>query len=223
MPAPPTNARRNTDETADVDVWNTRDERIQSMQMVRAAADRNFTFRQAFDVAALKFVKLSDDTLKDLDIGPDGKWAVGRDTRGYIHDYKRPAADLYRVNTSTGERTLILKDQLIGSHVLGISPNGKYFLYWRDRKFNAYDLDAGTSLTLGGHDAGELRRHGIRPAGPEALVRRRGLHEGRKNRDRPAPVRSLGAAARRLGPDEPHQRHRREGRDPVPLRAYRAA
>ena len=95
-------------------------------------------------------MKLSDDTLKDLDIAPDGKWAVGRDTRGYIHDYKRPAADLYRVNTSTGERTLILKDQLIGSHVLGISPNGKHFLYWRDRKFNAYDLDAGTSLTLGG-------------------------------------------------------------------------
>ena len=150
VPAPPTNARRNTDETADVDVWNTRDERIQSVQMVRAAADRNFTFRQAFDVAALKFVKLSDDTLKDLDIAPNGKWAVGRDTRGYIHDYRRPAADLYRVNTSTGERTLILKDQLIGSHVLGISPNGKHFLYWRDRKFNAYDLDAGTSLTLGG-------------------------------------------------------------------------
>ena len=148
--SPPTNARRNTDETADVDVWNTRDDRIQSVQMVRAAADRNFTFRQVFDVAALKFVKLSDDTLKDLDVAPDGRWAVGRDTRGYISDYKRPAADIYRVNTTTGERTLMLKNQLIGSHVFGISPNGKYFMYWKNSKFNAYDLDAGTSVVLGG-------------------------------------------------------------------------
>ena len=166
--APPTNQRRNTDESADVDVWNTRDERIQSMQMIRAAADRNFTYRQAFDVAALKFVKLSDDTLKDLDIAPDGKWAVGRDTRGYIHDYNRPAADLYRVNTSTGERTLIAKNQLIGSHVLGISPTSKYFLYWKDRKFQAYDLDAATTVTLGGTTTGfidmEFDRPGPRPS-----------------------------------------------------------
>jgi dipeptidyl aminopeptidase/acylaminoacyl peptidase len=148
--APAANARRNTDEVADVDVWNTLDERIQSVQMVRATQDRNFSYRQAFDVAALKFVKLSDDTLRDLDIAPDGKWAVGRDTRGYVSDYKRPSADIYRVNTSTGERTLMLKNQLIGSHVFGISPNGKLYLYWKNNKFNAYDLDAGTSVTLGG-------------------------------------------------------------------------
>ena len=74
---------------------------------------------------------------------------VGRDTRGYIHDYKRPAADLYRVNTSTGERKLIGKSLLIGQHVLGFSPDGRTYLYWQDNKFQAYNLDAGTSRTLG--------------------------------------------------------------------------
>ena len=93
--------------------------------MIRADADRNFTFREAFDVAAGKFVKLADETMRDLDVAPDGRWAVGRDTRGYISDYKRPAADIYRVNTTTGERTLMLKNQLIGSARLGISPDGK--------------------------------------------------------------------------------------------------
>ena len=52
----------------------------------------------------------------------------------------------------TGERTLMLKDQIIntstGSHVFGISPDGKYFLYWKDLEFQAYDLDAGASTTL---------------------------------------------------------------------------
>jgi dienelactone hydrolase len=153
VPAPPTE-RKPIDEQADVDVWNTADERVQSLQMARADQDRNFTYREAFDVSAQRFVKLADETMKDLEVAQDGRWAVGRDTRGYISDYKRPAADLYRVNTTTGERTLMLKSQIIntstGSHVFGISPDGKYFLYWKDNKYQAYDLDAGVSKTLGG-------------------------------------------------------------------------
>ncbi len=152
--APDPGARKNTDEVADVDVWNTRDERIQSVQMIRAEQDRNFTFREAFDIAAPRFVKLADETMRDVDVAEDGRSAVGRDTRGYIHDYKRAAADIYRVNTSTGERTLMLKNQLIntstGSHTFGISPDGRYFLYWRENRYHAYDLEAGTSRPLGG-------------------------------------------------------------------------
>jgi dipeptidyl aminopeptidase/acylaminoacyl peptidase len=149
-PAPETNRRRDTNETPDVDVWRTQDERIQSMQMVRAEADRNFTFRQAFDVTANRYLKLTDETMRDIDLSPVGKWAVGRDTRGYIHDYRRPAADFYRVDTTTGERTLMFKGQLTGSHVLGIAPSGRHFLYWKDNRFQAYELDAASSRALGG-------------------------------------------------------------------------
>jgi len=148
-PAPESTPRKTTDEAANVDVWNTADERIQSQQMIRAEADRNFTFRSAFDVPAAKFVRLADETMRELDLAQDGRWAVGRDTRGYIHDHKRPAADLYRVNTSTGERTLILKNQLIGAHVFGISPDSRHFLYWKDNKFQEYNLDEATTRTLG--------------------------------------------------------------------------
>lgn len=150
--APPTGQRKGTDEVANVDIWNSVDERVQSLQMMRAETDRNFTFRQAFDVSAVKFVKLADETMRDLDVALDGRWAVGRDTRGYISDYKRAAADIYRVNTTTGERTLMLKGQLIntstGNHTYGISTDGRYFLYWKDNKYQAYDLDAGASKTL---------------------------------------------------------------------------
>ena len=151
VPAPDTSAaarRRSADEVADVDVWNTKDERIQSVQMTRADADRNFTYREAFNLATDKFVPLADSTMREVDVAQDGRWAVGRDVRGYVSDYKRPAADIYRVNTSTGERTLILKNQLIGQHVLGISPDGNIFLYWKDNKFQAYTLDAATTKTL---------------------------------------------------------------------------
>ena len=144
-----TGRRSSTDSTADVDVWRTADERIQSVQMIRANADRNFTFREAFVVASGKYVSLSDSTMRDLEVSADSKWAVGRDARAYISDYKRPTADIYRVNTTTGERTLMLKGQLTGQHLFGISPDGRQFVYWKDSKYQAYDLDAGTSTTLG--------------------------------------------------------------------------
>jgi dipeptidyl aminopeptidase/acylaminoacyl peptidase len=166
VPAPDANRRRNPDETADVDVWNTIDERIQSVQMIRAETDRNFTFREAFDVSAGKFITLADATMRELDVAPEGRWAVGRDTRGYVHDYRRPAADIYRVDTSTGERTLMLKGQLTGSHVFGISPNGRYFLYWKDEKIHAFDLDAGVSRALAGNPASFVDREYDRP-GPK--------------------------------------------------------
>ena len=149
VPAPDT-TRKSTDEAADVDVWNTGDERVQSLQMVRVEQDRNFTFRQAFDISAKRFVKLADETMRELDVAPDGTWAVGRDERAYIRNEKiLPTADIYRVNTSTGERTLIVKGQLTGRHMFGITPHGRHFLFWKDSKIQAYDFESGTTKALG--------------------------------------------------------------------------
>lgn len=149
----PDTERKGTDEVANVDVWNTLDERIQSVQMRRANTDRNFTFRQAFDIATGKFIKLADDTMRELDVAKEGRWAVGRDTRGYIHDYNPAAADIYRVDTSTGERTLMLTNQFTNAGLLGFSADGRYYLYWKELEIQAYDLDAGTFRTLGGDTA----------------------------------------------------------------------
>jgi len=154
--APDTGRRRSTDSIADVDVWRTDDERIQSVQMIRAEADRNFTFRQAFDVAESRYIALTDSTMRELEISLDGRWAVGRDARAYVSDYKRPAADFYRVNTATGERSLMMKGQLTGPHAFGISPDGRNYLYWKDNRFQAWDLEAGTTRTLGNGTNGFL-------------------------------------------------------------------
>jgi dipeptidyl aminopeptidase/acylaminoacyl peptidase len=138
-----------TDSTADVDVWRTDDRYIQSAQMIRARQDRNFSYREAFDVAQGKYVALTDSTMRDIQISVDGRWGVGTDARPYISDWKPAAADFYRVNTATGERTPMFKDQLTRGAAFGISPDGKKFLYWKDDKFQAYDLDSGTTTTLG--------------------------------------------------------------------------
>ncbi len=150
VPTPET-TRKSTDEAANVDVWNTEDDRVQSLQMNRADQDRNFTFREAFDVAAKKFVKLADETMRDLDVSEDGRWAVGLDQRAYLRNEKlQPSGDYYRVDTATGQRTLIAKGQLTGrGHVIGIHPQGTHFLYWKNGAIVAYDLAAGTAKALG--------------------------------------------------------------------------
>jgi len=152
-PAADTGRRKSTDSVADVDVWRTADLRIQSVQMIRADADRNFTFTQVFDAGKGKFVALADSSMRDVQISPDGRWVVGRDARTYVSDYRRPAADVYRVDPTTGERTLMLKGQLTGQHIFGYSADSKRFLYWKDSRLQAYDLAAGTSKTLGNGSA----------------------------------------------------------------------
>lgn len=146
---PDTGRRRSTDSVPDVDVWRTQDERIQSVQMVRAEADRNFTFRQAFDVRAQRFVALTDSTMRDMELSLDGRWGVGRDARAYVSDWKPPQADFYRVNTATGERTLMLRGHFSGGgQTLGFSPDGKHWLYWKDGRHHTYEIETGTTRAL---------------------------------------------------------------------------
>jgi dipeptidyl aminopeptidase/acylaminoacyl peptidase len=146
---PDTSRRKSTDSIADVDVWRTADRRIQSQQMNEADADRNFTYRQAFNLDTHRFVPISDTTMRTVQVSPDGRWAVGRDDRAYISDWKPAMADIYRIDTSTGEKTLMLKGQLVGQHIYGIAPDSRNFLFWKDGRFNVYDLEAKATRVLG--------------------------------------------------------------------------
>ena len=128
---------------ADVDVWNARDERIQSLQMNRADADRNFTFRSAIVVSTGAFVKLADPTMRDIDIALTGKWAVGRDTRGQITDYG--PADRRSLSREHDDRRAHADDEG-GDAARAIRASrrtARQYLYWKDSKFQAWDLDAG--------------------------------------------------------------------------------
>ena len=93
---------------SDLDIWHWKDVRIQSVQRARANREKNRTYRSVFNLAANKFVRLADESMKDVTITRDGKWGVGSDDRAYIHDWKTERADYYRVNTDTGKRTAML-------------------------------------------------------------------------------------------------------------------
>ena len=66
-----------------------------------------------------------------VQVTKDGNWAIGQDDKEYVDDWKPQLNDIYRVSTTTGERTPIIKGQ---ERTLGLSPDGKYLLYWKDKQ-----------------------------------------------------------------------------------------
>ena len=129
-----------------VDIFHWKDDRIQTVQKARADADRNFTYKSVYNLTNKRFIRLTDESIRTVTLSRDGEWGVGRDNREYISDWKEARADYYRVNTSTGERTLFLKEQ---GRTLGISPDSKNFLYWHDKNVWLYnrETDEKTNLT----------------------------------------------------------------------------
>lgn len=130
---------------SDLDIWHWKDVRIQSVQRARAKRERNFTYRAVYNLQAKQFVQLTDKTMKHITITRNGKWGIGSDNRQYIHDWKPPKADYYRVDTDTGER-LPMFEALERS--IGLSPDSRHFAYWKDAHVWIYDLDAGMARNL---------------------------------------------------------------------------
>ncbi|HEY4305312.1 MAG TPA: prolyl oligopeptidase family serine peptidase [Gemmatimonadaceae bacterium] len=128
-----------------VDVWHWKDPVIQPVQMVRAQQDRNRTFTAAVLLGEKKVVPLADARMDRVQMNRDGTWAIGQDDKEYISDWKPSMSDIYRVNTATGERTPMLKAQ---ERSLGLSPDGKYFLYWKDKQVWSYDMAANKHVNI---------------------------------------------------------------------------
>ncbi len=137
--------KEEAEEQADVDIWHWNDDRIQSVQMASAERDKNFTYMGVLILDNKKFYELTDKKMRTISLSRDGKWGVGRDNSKYWSDWKDDMADLYRVNTGTGERTLILEAQY---RTYGISPDSKSFLYWKDAHIWRYVLDSNTHINL---------------------------------------------------------------------------
>jgi hypothetical protein len=128
-----------------VDIFHWKDDRIQSVQRAQAQRDRQFTFLSAVSLTTGQFFALADSAMRTVTLSRDGRLGVGRDDRGYISDWKESQADYYLVDPETGERRLILKGQ---KRTLGLSPNGRYFAYWKDAHVWIHDLERGTDLNL---------------------------------------------------------------------------
>jgi acetyl esterase/lipase len=139
---------RATEEIANVDVWHHDDVELQSQQMIQINQLRRATYASVFTLASKTFVRMTDSSMKSATPTADGAWAIGRDPTPYEHDFSEgdpSRADYYRINTRTGERTLIARHLL---RTMGTSPDGSWFLYLADKHVMAYDLATGKTVNV---------------------------------------------------------------------------
>ena len=187
--------------------------------MIRAEADRNFTFRQVFDIAGVT-VREAGRRDHARPRRRAGRQVGGRPRPARLHG-REEAAGRGLLSRQHLHRRAHADDQgqQVGGHTFGISPHGTHFLYWKDNRFQAYDLERRHGEDARQRHGGQLHRHRGRPSRHQAVLRTRRLHQRRQGGDRAAPLRPVADAARRLVAEEPDQRRRREERDPLPLRA----
>jgi dipeptidyl aminopeptidase/acylaminoacyl peptidase len=122
-----------TEENPSLILWQAKDSRLQSQQIVQEAADRAFNYLSSYRINDNKFVRLSDETVRSVAVFGRDRAAYGTD----IREYEQPASyngkryeDFYSVDLATGERKLLMKKR--PSTPTLPEPNGKRVLYWGD-------------------------------------------------------------------------------------------
>ncbi len=138
-----------TDPQANVDVYHWKDDDPQSVQIVQLAQLRRATKAALLDVAAGTLRQIADDDMKTITPTDDLTWAIGRIESPYAGQIEWGAtrADFYRVNLADGERALIERGL---SRTMGLSPDGKWFVYLKAGRVYSYQLATATKTAIDG-------------------------------------------------------------------------
>jgi dienelactone hydrolase len=146
-------------EKVDLVLWHWNEPRVQSQQQRESARDDAYTFLAVYHLRTMRFVRLADDVLREVEVAPRGKWALGWDARAYATDNwltGRHHADLYAVDVGTGARRLLVTRYLliygVGSRPKRyfLSPDGVHVLTWADGAYTVHSMVNGESHPLVG-------------------------------------------------------------------------
>ncbi|MCI0701081.1 MAG: prolyl oligopeptidase family serine peptidase, partial [Planctomycetia bacterium] len=130
-----------------LDLWHWKDEQIQPMQKLRAAAERNRTYGAVVLLDSKQFRHLSDENVSVQQPGT-GDWAISSDDRKYRHmtGYAFPMpTDYALVNVRTGKTKSVLSGSTTG---IALSPNGKYLLGFDGKDWFTISVPDGKKVNL---------------------------------------------------------------------------
>ncbi|HEY0876117.1 MAG TPA: prolyl oligopeptidase family serine peptidase [Vicinamibacterales bacterium] len=138
------------DPQANVDVWHWQDDDPQSVQIVQLNNARRATKAAVLDVGSGALRQIADEKITSITPTDDLKWAIGRDETPYSGQiaWGGRTADVYRVDLTTGERTLIERGL---ARMMGLSPDGKWALYLKGGRVHSFEMATGKKTVI---DAG---------------------------------------------------------------------
>ncbi|MCF8224062.1 MAG: prolyl oligopeptidase family serine peptidase [Bacteroidales bacterium] len=129
------------DTIPNVDVWHWDDEQIQSVQKVRNRYTSRSTYDAILHLDKLSFVQIESDDMRNSYVNRNADRIIGANPKPYIADtnWGGGYSDYYMIDPATGDKKLVEKK--IG-RVMGLSPDGNHFLYFKNGHFYDYDLAA---------------------------------------------------------------------------------
>ncbi len=128
-------------EKVDLVLWHWLDTRLQSQQEVQESRDRSFSYLAQYRVDSKKFIRLADDEVRDVEVAPKQRWAVGFDDREYElfgNLDGRRYRDVYVIDMQTGQRRLAAKR---ARWYNGVSPDGNSFLRYEDGHYYVHPME----------------------------------------------------------------------------------
>jgi dipeptidyl aminopeptidase/acylaminoacyl peptidase len=140
--------KRDEPDKPDLVVWHHKDRRLQSMQQVQENMDKNFSYLATYLVDDKKFMRLADDTVRQMTPAPKHKYAIGFDNSAYELAGNLEGVryqDIYVIDLKTGARKLAVKKS---RNYYGPSPDGTHLLYYDDGHFFTYDMQSGQTYNV---------------------------------------------------------------------------
>ena len=148
-PPAPANDAANPEDKVDLVLWHYKDPRLQTQQEVQEARDRAYNYVAEYRVGTKKFVRLADDTMRDVTVSTkQSRWGFGSDDREYelmgSLDGRR-YEDVFAIDLETGQRKMVIPHLRYFS---GPSPDGNSILYYMDGDYHVYDFAAGKDRNI---------------------------------------------------------------------------
>jgi len=154
-PTPPVTAPPKPDapkpddkERAALVLWHWQDKRLPPQQQVEESRDKNFSYTSLYRVAENGFVRLSDETLRQVTIPEPHMIGLGIDTTPYQLNGNlngQRFQDIYVVDLATGQRKLALQK---ARYFNGPSPDSKFLAYYEDGHHWTYNTATGEKRNL---------------------------------------------------------------------------
>ncbi len=130
-------------ERADLVLWHWLDKRLQPQQQVQEQMDKNFSYVSIYRAAEKKFIRLADDSLRQVAVPEPHVWAIGTDVTKYELQGSlngQRFADIYAIDLKTGEKKMLLEKS---RYYYGPSPDGGKIAYYDDGHYFIKDLSSG--------------------------------------------------------------------------------
>jgi dipeptidyl aminopeptidase/acylaminoacyl peptidase len=143
-PPPPADPEPGAPARTKVDLWNYHDPLIQPMQKVRDQQERERSYRAVVHLPDRRFVQLATQDLPTVNASDEPELLLATSDMPYRQEisWDQDYNDVYLLDARTGAPKKVLEHWPARTDATGMSPGGKYLLYFDENKGNWFTYRA---------------------------------------------------------------------------------